>query len=318
MYELLIQNGGTIYLPAVEDSVTWDTERKGSPGRLSFSVVKDAGLNFQEGNPVSFRQDGKDVFYGFVFTKRRDKGGLIQVTAYDQLRYLKNKDTVREVGVKASDLLKMLAEDFRLQCGEIEDTGYTIESIAEDDQSLFDIILGALDETMQATGKLFVLYDDFGKLCLRNIANMKREFLVDRDVSEDIDYSSSIDSQTYNKIKLAYENSGTGKRDLFIAQDGEAINRWGVLQYYESVQTETGAAQKADALLKLYNRKTRTLTVKGVLGDISIRAGTLVPVSLHLGDIVANTFMLAEKVKHTFKENEHFMDLTLIGGDFIA
>ena len=281
-------------------------------------MVKDAGLNFQEGNPVSFRQDGKDVFYGFVFTKRRDKGGLIQVTAYDQLRYLKNKDTVREVGVKASDLLKMLAADFRLQCGEIEDTGYTIESIAEDDQSLFDIILGALDETTQATGKLFVLYDDFGKLCLRNIANMKREFLVDRDVSEDIDYSSSIDSQTYNKVKLAYENSGTGKRDVFIAQDGEAMNRWGVLQYYESVQTETGAAQKADALLKLYNRKTRTLTVKGVLGDVSVRAGTLVPVSLHLGDIVANTFMLAEKVKHTFRENEHLMDLTLIGGDFIA
>jgi len=318
MYELLIQNGGTIYLPAVEDGVVWDTERKGSPGRLSFSVVKDAGLNFQEGNPVSFRQDGKDVFYGFVFTKRRDKGGLIQVTAYDQIRYLKNKDTVREVGVKASGLLKMLAADFRLQCGEIEDTGYTIESIAEDDQSLFDIILGALDETTQATGKLFVLYDDFGKLCLRNIGNMKREFLVDRDVSEDIDYSSSIDSQTYNKVKLTHENSGTGKRDVFIAQDGDAINRWGVLQYYEGVQTETGAAQKADALLKLYNRKTRTLTVKGVLGDVSVRAGTLVPVSLHLGDIVANTFMLAEKVKHTFRENEHLMDLTLIGGDFIA
>ncbi len=318
MYELLIQNGGTVYLPAVEDGVTWDTERKGSPGRLSFSVVKDAGLNFQEGNPVSFRQDGKGVFYGFVFTKRRDKGGLIQVTAYDQLRYLKNKDTVREVGVKASDLLEMLAADFRLQCGEIEDTGYTIESIAEDDQSLFDIILGALDETVQATGKLFVLYDDFGKLCLRDIANMKREFLVDRDVSEDIDYSSSIDSQTYNKVKLTYENGDTGKRDVFISQDGEAMNRWGVLQYYESVQTETGAAQKADALLKLYDRKTRTLTVRGVLGDVSVRAGTLVPVSLHLGDIVANTFMLAEKVKHTFRENEHVMDLTLIGGDFIA
>lgn len=318
MYELLIQNGGTVYLPAVEDGVTWDTERKGSPGRLSFSVVKDAGLNFQEGNPVSFRQDGKGVFYGFVFTKRRDKGGLIQVTAYDQLRYLKNKDTVREVGVKASDLLEMLAADFRLQCGEIEDTGYTIESIAEDDQSLFDIILGALDETTQATGKLFVLYDDFGKLCLRNIAGMKREFLVDRDVSEDIDYSSSIDSQTYNKVKLTYENGDTGKRDVFISQDGEAMNRWGVLQYYESVQTETGAAQKADALLKLYDRKTRTLTVRGVLGDVSVRAGTLVPVSLHLGDIVANTFMLAEKVKHTFRENEHVMDLTLIGGDFIA
>jgi hypothetical protein len=28
--------------------------------------------------------------------------------------------------------------------------------------------------------------------------------------------------------------------------------------------------------------------------------------------------MMVEKVKHTFKNNEHFMDLTLRGGDFVA
>ena len=40
--------------------------------------------------------NGKTVFYGFVFTKQRDKtngGGVIRCTAYDQIRYLKNKDT---------------------------------------------------------------------------------------------------------------------------------------------------------------------------------------------------------------------------------
>lgn len=318
MYELMIQNQGTIYLPVVEDGVTWETERKGSPGRLSFSVVKMAGLNFQEGNPVSFRVNGIDVFYGFVFSKQRTKDGLIHVTAYDQLRYLKNRDTIRAVGKKASELLQMLAADFRLQCGTVEDTGYIIESIVEDDQSLFDIILNAVDETLQATGNLFVLYDNFGKICLQNIKNLKRNFVIDQDVSEDLDYTSSIDKQTYNKIKLTYENEKTGKREVYIAQDGNHMNLWGVLQYHETLQNEIGAAEKANALLKLYNQKTRHLTVKNVLGDISIRAGTLLIVNLNLGDIIANTYMLVEKVKHTFLENQHQMDLTLIGGEFIA
>lgn len=318
MYELMIQNQGTIYLPVVEDGVTWETERKGSPGRLSFSVVKMAGLNFQEGNPVSFRVNGIDVFYGFVFSKQRTKDGLIHVTAYDQLRYLKNRDTIRAVGKKASELLQMLAADFRLQCGTVEDTGYIIESIVEDDQSLFDIILNAVDETLQTTGNLFVLYDNFGKICLQNIKNLKRNFVIDQDVSEDFDYTSSIDKQTYNKIKLTYENEKTGKREVYITQDGNHMNLWGVLQYHETLQNEIGAAEKANALLKLYNQKTRHLTVKNVLGDISIRAGTLLIVNLNLGDIIANTYMLVEKVKHTFRENQHQMDLTLIGGEFIA
>lgn len=318
MYELMIQNQGTIYFPLVEDGVTWETERKGSPGRLSFSVVKDAGLNFQEGNPVSFKVNGINVFYGFVFSKQRSKDGLIRVTAYDQLRYLKNKDTIRDVGKKASELLRMIADDFRLQCGTVEDTDYVIESIVEDDQSLFDIILNAVDETVQATGNLYVLYDDFGKICLRHIQNMKCDFVVDQDVSEDLDYTSSIDRQTYNKIKLTYENNETGQRDVFIAQDGSHMNLWGVLQYHETLQSEIGAAEKANALLKLYNQKSRCLTVKNVLGDVSVRAGTLVIVNLNLGDMIANTYMLADRVKHVFRENEHLMHLTLIGGEFIA
>lgn len=258
------------------------------------------------------------MFYGFVFSKQRSKDGLIRVTAYDQLRYLKNKDTVRDMGRKASELLQLLAAQFQLQCGMIEDTGYVIESILEEEQSLFDIILNALDETTQATGNLFILYDDYGKICLQNIKNRKLDFVIDRDVSEDLDYTSSIDRQTYNKIKLTYENEETGQRELFLAQDSANIQKWGVLQYHEALQSRTGAAEKAAALLKLYDRKTRTLTVKNVLGDVRVRAGTLLIVNLNPGDIIANTYMLAEKVRHSFRENQHLMDITLIGGDFIA
>jgi hypothetical protein len=262
--------------------------------------------------------DGTTMFCGFVFTKKRDRGPTIDVTAYDQLRYLKNKDTITEEGLKASDLLKRIATDFRLNLGTVEDTGYKIEVIKEENKSLFDMIQNALDETLLNTKQLYVLYDDAGKLTLKNINSMKINLLIDEETGENFDYSSSIDVQTYNKIRLAYNNESTGKRELYVAQDSEKMNQWGVLQYFEQVQTQTGASAKANSLLSLYNQKTRKLTVKNAFGDVRVRAGTALAVKLNLGDVVTNNFMVVDKITHNFSGDEHFMDLTLIGGEFIA
>ena len=317
--ELLIQNGSTIYYPVVEEGVSLTLERKGTPGKLEFTVIKDGVLNFQEGNPVKFTVDGTTMFYGFVFTKsRKANSPTIDVVAYDQLRYLKNKDTITEEGLKASDLLKRIATDFRLNLGTVEDTGYTLETIVEENQTLFDMIQSALDETLMNTKQLYVLYDDAGKLTLKNINTMKLNLLIDEETGENFSYESSIDEQTYNKIKLDYNNEKTGKRELFIAQDGAKMNQWGVLQYFEEVQTQTGASAKADALLKLYDQKTRKLTIQNAFGDVRVRAGSAVVVALNLGDIVTNNYMVVNKVTHTFRGDEHMMALDLIGGEFIA
>lgn len=317
-YELLIQHGNKVYQPIVTGEIQWQTERKGVQGSLTFKVVKDATLNFTEGDSVRLKVDGKKVFYGFVFQKKRNKDGTITVTAYDQLRYLKNKDTYVYSNKTASEVVQMLAKDFNLQCGTMEDTKFKIESRVEDNQTLFDIIQNALDLTLQNKKEMYVLYDDFGKLTLKNIGNMKVDILIDEDTGENFDYTSSIDGETYNKIKLVYNNEKTGKRETYIAQDSSHINQWGVLQYFETIDEKTNGKAKADALLSLYNQKTRNLTIKGAFGDVRVRAGTLVAVSLNLGDIIANSFLLVEQAKHTFSESLHTMDLTLRGGEFIA
>lgn len=317
-YELLIQHGSKVYQPIVTGEIQWQTERKGVQGSLTFKVVKDATLNFTEGDAVRLKVDGQKVFYGFVFQKKRDKQGIITVTAYDQLRYLKNKDTYVYSNKTASEVVQMLAKDFNLQCGTLEDTKFKIESRVEDNQTLFDIIQNALDLTLTSKKEMYVLYDDFGKLTLKNIGNMKVGILIDEDTGENFDYTSSIDGETYNKIKLVYNNEKTGKREIYIAQDGSHINQWGVLQYFETIDEKTNGKAKADALLSLYNQKTRNLTIKGAFGDVRVRAGTLVAVSLNLGDIIANSFLLVEQAKHTFSESLHTMDLTLRGGEFIA
>ena len=317
--ELFIQHNSTIQFPVVEEGARLTLERKGTPGKLEFTVVKGPGLNFAEGDPVKLTVNGTAMFYGFVFTKSRKANSVtIDVVAYDQLRYLKNKDTITEEGLKASDLLKRIATDFRLNLGTVEDTGYTLETIVEENQTLFDMIQSALDETLMNTKQLYVLYDDAGKLTLKNINTMKLNLLIDEETGENFSYESSIDEQTYNKIKLAYNDEKTGKRELFIAQDGAKMNQWGVLQYFEEVQTKTGASAKADALLKLYDQKTRKLTIQNAFGDVRVRAGSAVVVALNLGDIVTNNYMVVNKVTHTFRGDEHMMELDLIGGEFIA
>lgn len=316
--ELTIRHGNNLIFPIVEDGVVWETERKGVPAKLTFTVVKDDNIAFDEGDHVRFRYDGKDVFYGFVFVKKRDKEHHITVTAYDQLYYFKNKDTYVYSNKTASELIKMIADDFNLQVGELDHTGYIIgteEDQIEDNQTLFDIVQNALDLTLTAYKKMYVLYDNFGKITLKNIENMKLDTLICDSTAENFSYTTSIADSTYNQIKLCYENETTGEREVYMAKDSKNINRWGILQYYETIKENTNAASKADALLKLYNYKTRNLSIDNALGDIRVRAGTSVPVILNLGDIINKTYLLVEKVKHTFSDNQHVMNLTMKGGD---
>ena len=67
--------------------------KKKHPRQTGFQVLYDNILDFSEGSPVRMKVDGDNVFFGFVFKQQRTKDKIITVTAYDQLRYLKNKDT---------------------------------------------------------------------------------------------------------------------------------------------------------------------------------------------------------------------------------
>lgn len=318
--DLVINHGDMLYYPIVEEGINLEWDRKGTPGKLKFKVVKDEVLSFQEGDAVKLSIDGIDMFYGFVFTKSKSGQSpyLIEVTAYDQLRYFKNKDTYNYTNKKANEVVQMIAEDFRLNMGELDDTEHVIPFRSESDKTLFDIVQNALDETLQAKTKLYVLYDDAGKLTLKNIENMKLNLILDADTIGNYSYSSTIDSMTYNQVKITFENKDTGAREIFIAKDRANINRWGLLQYTDKVEQPTSGIAKAEALLKLYNTKTRTLSISDALGDVRVRAGSSVIVKLELGDINIQSYLLVEKVTHKFKQEQHLMDLRLRGGTFVS
>ena len=108
--------------------------------------------------------------------------------------------------------------------------------------------------------------------------------------------------------------SGTEEEvQVFHAQDKGNINQWGLLRYFEKIDNPSIGQTKANALLELYNRKSRDLKVTGAFGDIIVQGGTLIPVMLDLGDVITSNYMLVDKVVHTFTKDLHTMDLTLEG-----
>ncbi len=318
MVELWIMNGDTAFLPAVESGITWKTARFGEPGALQFKCVQDDVLSITEGNAVKLIVDGVNVFFGFIFTISRDKTNIIQITAYDQLRYLKNKDSYPFANKRADEVVRILAEDHLLQVGSLANTGYVIPKQIEDNKTLFDMIQNSLDETLTNTKRLYVLYDDFGRLALKNVEDMLLNLLIDSDTAQSYDYKSSINDNTYNQVKLIYDNKATGKREVYIAKDSKNINAWGLLQHFETTDNPQGASDKVNALLSLYNAKTRNLKINKAFGDVRVRGGSSVVVMLNLGDVKIQNYMLVENVTHTFENGLHTMDLTLRGAEFVA
>lgn len=289
----------------------YTTNRTGSPGKFTFTLIKAGDISFVEGDVVRFSVDGQLVFYGYVFTKSKDRWGVIDVTCYDSVRYLKANASYRLYGQTAGQILSQIAADLQLPTSVIEDTGYAIPSLLEDDQSCLDIIEEAIQQTLLNTGKVYVLFDDGNGLCLREAANMIADVMLgDRSLVTNYTYKTDIDQQTYNSIKLVRENEDTGSAEVVEVYDSETVGRWGLLRLYQTVDGDVNAAQmaaQAQTMLSYYNRRLRTLSVDS-LGVLGLRAGMMVLMKIKgLGDIDLDQYVLLEKVTHTFENDKHTM-----------
>ena len=312
--ELLIANktSGKIWECSNSVStVSWETERTGSPGKLTFTIIKSGDLSFTEGDIVRFSVDGQLQFYGWVFTKSKNRWGEIDVTCYDRLRYLKANASYAFYGQTAGQIIQQIAADLQVDVGDISDTGYQIPSVVEEDQSCLDIIESAVQQTLLNTGNIYVFFDDGNGLALRQPADMIANVLIgENSLLTDYTYKTDIDSQTYNSVKLARPNEETGMAEVVEAQNSYNIGQWGLLRLYQTVDGDVNTAQmeaQANATLQYYNRRLRTLSVE-TLGVPGLRAGMMVLMKVPgLGDINLDQYVLLEKVSHTWESDTHTM-----------
>ncbi|MGG4449658.1 XkdQ/YqbQ family protein [Brevibacillus porteri] len=319
MYEVLIDNkdGNVWDISNIVTDITWKTNRIGSPGSLEFTLIKgaiyqDVSFKVKNGDIVRFRYNDQNVFYGYVFSIDGGRDESVRIKCYDQIRYLLNKDTYVFAKVTATDIIQRIADDFNLKTGQISGTTYVIPTMVEDNQTLLDIIDKALIYTLQNTGANYVLYDDFGALALRNVEELLVDFIIgDNSLMTNYIMKSSIDQDTYNKVKLYKDNKDTGKREVYIAQDSANEDAWGTLQLTQSVDEDKNDAQinaLLNSLITIKNRESKSLQVEAI-GDVRVRAGCYVPISISEYDI--RQPFLVDTATHRFDGDDYMMTLDL-------
>ncbi len=266
---------------------------------LSFTYIDD-NLVIKNGSVVSFTYNSDKIFYGYVFKVKRDKGKEISVTAYDQLRYCKAKDTIVIKGDTVTSLTKKMCNYFELKKGTLTETGYKLSTDVKDDTTWLDIIYSGISETKKNKNKRYLLRDEFGSICIRSLDELKLDLILgDKSLVYDYSYVKSIDDETYNKIKIHLADKSDGENQFVIKKDDKSIAKFGLLQYYESVYNTNAskAKEEAESLFKQYNKEGETLQLS-CLGDTRIRAG----VSFYgkIKDINYDKRIVVKSVTHDF------------------
>lgn len=315
--ELYTVNGdgtpGKMFIPVLLDDVRITSTYDCNPSKMVFTVLKEGALNFGLGTKAVLKMDDQIIWVGYVMYKHRTSDVKIECTAYDQLRYLKNKISKSYTEqFKIEDAIKDILKDMDLPVGTFDELKECwMTPCVYDQQEALEVVDDLCTDYLRRLQVNLVFFDNAGEICLRTLDNMRvtNQFFTAEEMG-DWDYTSSIEN-SYNSIVVDLLQDDGETHDRFITvEDESAINRWGLLRYVDKDnEGETIAKNKAESLLELLNRETRTLKLKQVLGNTQVRGGSLVAVKLNLGDMLLYSWMVVKEVTHTLGQDGYTMDV---------
>lgn len=314
---MLIENKQKVYdaTNLLNGEVRIESSVLGSCGKMICSVIRDGNVEFVEGNQIQFFVNGKVFFSGWIMKKSRTSKQIITVVAYDQFFYLvQNKDTYVYYNKKASELIKMIANDYGLEIGNICDTVWAIPQRIEEGQTLWDMIATALELTKKEIGKEYFFYDDGGKLTLTEKDDMVTNKVLQCDGSiEDYIYITDISEDTYNGVQLFQAGRLETEKLSYREEREEEVNKWGRLLYYQRVDhrlTQYDLKAIGDTLLEQKCRVKKTLVLKQMSEEIILKPGESVCVELpDLAEISLKGLYVIEKGVYHFFNGGYKADL---------
>ncbi len=227
-YTMLLRNSNEVW--DISNSVTqvrYKCFHIGRCGVLTFNIIQEnvssnPAFNIENGNKITFEYKGKKIFCGYVFKIEYDFDGTYNVTCYDQLKYLMYNYSYVFVNKTASEIITSIANEFQLTIGDIEDTKFAIPRYAPKNKKLFDIIYDALRITGDNSGSSFCLYDDYGKLTLKEVNKMKTDLTISPAVNlTNFKFTKDI-TNAYTKFIVAsnYNDDASTTDELYTA------NQW--------------------------------------------------------------------------------------------
>jgi hypothetical protein len=308
--------GGKMYdISDVVQTVEWDTKLSDQPGKLTVTMLDDRSTYFPEGSRIAVSIGGVGLFSGFVFKRKRSEAESLEFVAYDQMRYLQNKDIVNMPAMTSSQVFEKICREQELRYRVVHPSSYKCPPRLHDNKSYYEMMNAAIDDTLMNTGDWFMVRDNYGTLEHVAIRELITPVIIGSgSLATGFTFDSSIDDDTYNQVKLTKDNKDTVKREVFIVKDSEKIAAWGRLQYFESVDEQANEAQikaKAERILQLKNRPTRALSM-ACLGDWRVRAGNTIVLDLPELDnerVPRNQNVIVSSCVHSFQEDKHVMTI---------
>lgn len=285
------------------------------PGKMTFRVVSEIERTLQEGSNVVFYADGAKRFDGYLFERHLTEAGYQDLVAYDRLRYLNNKDSKVFTESTLDTIFETICTEQQLPFEITSSSSWVTSPVAHDNQTYYQMITRAIDETLINTQKYIIVRDNVGKLELIELEALHTGLYIgDDNAITGYNFTSSIDKQTYNFVKLAQEDKAKSVREVYITKDSENIYKWGQLQFFKKMNKKMNEAQikqMADEMLKLFNRKTKELKFT-CLGDFRVGAGS--GIYLNIQDLKYEGVepyirVYVSNCRHRITQETHFMEL---------
>ncbi|MCY9010885.1 phage portal protein [Bacillus inaquosorum] len=306
----------TEWLELVAESVSLEGHRYQAPRSIEATIVIKQGdqtyYSVTEGDTVLFKWKGKELFRGIVFARTPDEHTLA-FSAYDMLQYLvKNQDVYVFSNQRADQMIRRIANDFQIPTTSIANTGHTIKSLViKNDTTLYDIILKALKQTKSQTGRHYQLYSEKGKLGLRAWPDPSEVWVLETGVNiTGYQYSTSINDTATRVVLRRQKDNKTYKAS---AKDSSGLNKYGVLQYTETVTDDINQAQlqqRADVRLSEKKGVKKELKNIQAVGIPEVQSG--LPVYISIPEAGIKKTYWVDTDRHEFKGTKHTMTIDVV------
>jgi len=280
--EVLVETGGYIYdISGMCTEISWSDALNDGSSSMDISYIND-GLILQNGDVVR----------------------------------LKAKEIIVLENGTLKNLVQNMCTFLSLKPGTMEDLGYVLPTIADSDKTWLDEVTQAISDTLIATQEMYCVRDEYGSICLWNMRNLQLPLVLgDRSLCTGYSWEKSIDDDFYNRIKVGWKDEESKKMDVGAAADQESINRYGLLQYFETsasgIDNAAKAQERANNLLKLYNHEKESLKLE-CLGDLRVRAGNSIYGSID--EMGLGHRLIVKKVTHDFLP-VHTMKVEVMAGE---
>lgn len=302
-------------LSEVASNPRWTTGIYSQPGKFEFYVPEQPRVFLRTGDIIEAKADGKTFFKGKIFTRRKTKSRLWQIIAYDNMRYLKNEDTIVFGASSASARFKTICETQGMPYRILDHVPYNCPAAVMDNQTYFSMLEDSLADTqLNYGGMRYSIRDNAGTLEFSTFNRLITKLVLgDESLLSDYDYESTIDDSA-NAVKVIREDSETNGREIYTATHSGNIEKWGRLQIVETVSdaelNSSQLQQQANALLRENNKEFRSLSIEAV-GTMEISAGnsfTLRLSDMHREGVGDENLALVTRCTHNFGKI-HTMDL---------